>query len=401
MPSKPFEIAVLSDASWPIPPGAGVGVARLLSTAWTRAGVALETAAVTGRVWIAGGWQAELTVQGEARAESAGFELGHHLLCRLAEFGAKQAGGELGEPVLRSFDDLATHSPAALLHYLAGLGSEGAAAQREWRRAFELDPQMAAPRTALAAALLSSGQAEAAAGLLAGISLSDGFAAADLGLGLWAAGEQALSFELLQAAVKANPQNALALAALAAQLARRASGGEDAEQHEALDEAQLLATQATQMAGDDYRTWAALADVHRARGDFSQAGFFYGLALRLAPDAPALLKDAGANWLQARQAKQALPLIERALQAAPDDAENLGNLAFAHLLLGDPQAALVAARRAAKLGPNHARLRILHGDLALRAGKREEAFEAWARAAELDPGLTINPEGGNLGLEAE
>ncbi|HEY8055497.1 MAG TPA: hypothetical protein VIE13_06260, partial [Terriglobales bacterium] len=61
----------------------------------------------------------------------------------------------------------------------------------------------------------------------------------------------------------------------------------------------------------------------------------------------------------------------------------------------------VAARRAAKLGPNHARLRILHGDLALRAGKREEAFEAWARAAELDPGLTINPEGGNLGLEAE
>jgi tetratricopeptide (TPR) repeat protein len=375
-------------------------VARLLTTAWTRAGVE-PAAAASGRLWMAGGWRAELSLGGERREETAAFERGHHLLCRLAEFGARQAGGELGEPVLRSFDDLATPSPAALLHYLAGLGQDGEAARREWRRAFELDPHMAAPRTGLAALLLQAGEAEAAAGLLAGVSLSDGFAAAELGLGLWAAGEMALSFELLQAAVKANPQNALALAALAAQLARRAPGGEEAEQHEALDEAQLLATQATQLAGDDYRTWAALADVHRARGDFSQAGFFYGLALRLAPEAPALLKDAGANWLQARDVKQALPLIERAIAAAPQDAENLGNLAFARLLLGDAGAALEAARRAAKLGPNHARLRILHGDLALRAGRREEALEAWARAAELEPGITINPEGGNLGVEAE
>lgn len=361
----------------------------------------METMAVAGRLWIAGGWRAELSVNGAARTEEADFERGHHLLCRMAEFGAQQAGRELGEPVLRSFDDLATHSPAALLHCLSGLGQEGEAAGREWRRAFELDPRMAAPRSGLAAMLLQQGQAEAAAGLLAGVGLSDGFAAAELGLGLWAAGEVALSFELLQAAVKANPQNGLALAALAAQLARRAGGGEPDEQHEALDEAQLLATQATQLAGDDYRTWAALADVHRARGDFSQAGFFYGFALRLAPEAPALLKDAGANWLQARQAKQALPLIKQAIAAAPQDAENLGNLAFAHILLGDPQAALEAARRAAKLGPHHARLRILHGDLALRAGKKAEALEAWARAAELEPGITINPEGGNLGLEAE
>ncbi|HVA64142.1 MAG TPA: hypothetical protein VNF74_10490 [Terriglobales bacterium] len=65
---------------------------------------------------------------------------------------------------------------------------------------------------------------------------------------------------------------------------------------------------------------------------------------------------------------------------------------------GLPAAALAAARRAAELAPNDARLLILHGDLALHAGLREEALAAWARAAEIDPGITINPEGGNIGL---
>ncbi|MGH9474791.1 MAG: tetratricopeptide repeat protein [Terriglobales bacterium] len=398
-----FEITVLTEPPWPVPAGAGAGLTLLLREALQRAGGDVAQGEAGGQLWVSDRWQAEIVAGGARCAEEAPFERGHHLLARMAEAAARAAGGELPRPVLSSFEDLATRSPLALLHYLAGRAAQGAERMRQWRRAFELDPALAAVRAGLAGELLQASNPQAAAALLAGGGLQDGFAAAALGLGLWAAGENEVSFELLQSAVRTNPEHALALAALASLLARRAqsaaSGGSEAGR-EAWDEALLLATQATQLASDDFRTWAALAEVHRAGGDCEQAGFYYGFALRLEPAAPTVLKDASACWLQARQPQQALPLIERARAAAPGDAENAGNLAFAHLLLGDTPAALAAARQAAALGPGDARLHILHGEVALKAGRREEALGAWARAAELEPGVVINPEGGNLGLEA-
>ncbi|TAN20908.1 MAG: hypothetical protein EPN33_14070 [Acidobacteria bacterium] len=391
MTTTDFAVTVVADGAWAIPEGAGAGLARLITEALERTGLTAP-ASLGGQLWISDRWQAEIAVNGERKAEEAPFALAHHLLARLAEFAAHQLGAELSQPVLRSFEDLATPSPAALLHFLAG----------NLRRAFELDPSMVAIRTALARELLGQNKADAAAALLGGLVVHDGFAGADLGIGLWAAGEIQVSFELLQAAVKSNPENGLALAALSSLLLRRLehaglAQGEGA--HEGWDEALLLATEATQKASDDFRTWAALADVHRAGGDFDQAAFFYGFALRLEPEAARVLKDASACWLQARQPERALPLIERARAAAPADAENAGNLAFARLLLGDAPAALAAAREAAELGPRNARLHVLHGELALKAGEREEALDAWARAAALEPGFVINPEGGNLGLE--
>ncbi|MGH9480343.1 MAG: hypothetical protein ACRD1A_14015, partial [Terriglobales bacterium] len=50
----------------------------------------------------------------------------------------------------------------------------------------------------------------------------------------------------------------------------------------------------------------------------------------------------------------------------------------------------------AQLRPQDARLRVLEGDLALAAGEREAALDAWAHATELDPSVTLNPAGGNL-----
>lgn len=391
-----FEITALTEPPLPIPAGAGAGLALVLAEAVERAGGG--EGAAGGQLWIGDRWQAELIVGGGREAEEAPFERGHHLLARLTERAARAGGGELPRPVLASFDDLATPAPLALLHYLAGRATAGVERRRLWRRAFELDPGLRAVRSGLAAELLAEAQPQAAAALLAGVALQDGYAAAELGLGLWAAGETEVSFELLQAAVRAHPEHALAMAALATLLARRASGDES---RQAWDEALLLATQATQLASDDFRTWAALAGVHRAGGDCEQAAFYYNFALRLEPSAPTVLKDASACWLEARQPQQALPLIERARAAAPEDAENAGNLAFAHLLLGDAPSALEAAREAAALGPGDARFHILHGEMALQAGRREEALDAWARAAALEPGVVINPAGGNLGLEVE
>ncbi|MGH9519261.1 MAG: hypothetical protein ACRD2D_06405, partial [Terriglobales bacterium] len=243
----------------------------------------------------------------------------------------------------------------------AGWGAEGDIRSQRWRRGFELDPNCVALRTALARQLAEHGQIDTAAVLIADYTVQDAQAAAALGLTFWANGSDAhwpLAQRLLQQAVAADRQNALAAAALAALLARQsatAGAAPDASAHERLDEALLLATQATQLASDDYRTWAALADVHRAGGDYRQAGFYYGFALRLEPAAPTVLKDAGANWLLAGEPRQALPLIEQALAVAPEDAENFGNLTLVRDALGEGAAALEAARQARQLQPDDPR----------------------------------------------
>lgn len=373
MPSE-FRIETIGEG-WPeIPAEAGAGLAALLDSTLRQARIAIPAEGLRGHLWIADRWQAEILVAGERRAEEASFALGHHLLFRLAEFAAVRLGGALPEAVARGFEDLRTTSPAALLAYVAGLGGAGARRAALWRRAFELDPNLTAARTALARDALARGETEAAAGLVAGLEVHDAAAAAELGLGLWAAAsdpaEAHTARELLQQAVRAQPDDALAAAALAALLARQAAGGAAPE---ALDEALLLATHATQLASDDYRSWAALADVHRAAGDYRQAGFYYGFALRLEPQAPHLLKDAAANWLFAREPRQALPLIQRGLEAAPGDADHFGNLALAHDLMGETEAAAAAARRALELRPGDARIQQLCAEIEARRANPQES----------------------------
>lgn len=386
---------LIDGGGWPVATEAAIGLARRISSALERSGLEQSSPSFGGALWAGDGWRAELNLGSTRKEFDAPFDLGHHLLARLAEAAAASFGGNLSDSALRSFDDWATPSPGALLAALAGLGAGEGPSRQHWQRAFELDPSMVAPRLALAQTALATGNPASASMLLAGLRPRDEAAAAELGLALWAAGDAQVARGLLEVAAAAQPPDPVAMAGLAALLARQAVGDQS---HDLLDEALLLATQASQHASDDYRAWSALADVHRARGDFAQAGFFYGFALRLAPDSPVVLKDAAAAWLLAHEPARALPLIERALVAAPADGENFGNLAFARDALGEPAAALAAARQAAALNPANPRLRILHGDLALKAGDRDEALDAWARAAELEPGIFINTEGGNIAV---
>lgn len=352
----PIDIQIQAlGAGWPeLPPEAGAGLAQLLETL-------VPAAAARIQLWLSDRWQAEIESAGERKSDEADFAQGHHLLYRLAEFAARRANAELPATAAGQFEDMRTASPAALLFLLAGWGADDALRTQRWRRGFELDPQCVALRTALARQLVQRGEIETAINLIADYPPQDAVAASSLGLAFWAEGSDTiwpLAQRLLQQAVAADRQNALAAAALAALLARQsatAGAAPDAGAHDRLDEALLLATQATQLASDDYRTWAALADVHRAGGDYRQAGFYYGFALRLEPAAPTVLKDAGANWLLAGEPRQALPLIEQALAVAPEDAENFGNLTLAHDALGDGAAALAAARQARQLKPDDPR----------------------------------------------
>ena len=282
---------------------------------------------------------------------------GHHLLYLLLEAAAKACGREAPAPLTRSFEDLRSRSFAALLWYIASFTPDNSDPQRAQVRALELDFFLAAARAAVALELLSGHRPATVLKLLEGIPLLDNEAARELGLALWTeAGrlgepEQDAfirrAVELLGSAIHADEDDGLAHAALAAILARQGAGAE----------ALPLAARATNLAPNDYRSWAALGDAHRAQGEHDQAVFYYQMALRLQPTAATVLKDAAASLLLANHPDRAIPLIEQAIAAHPDDPENHANLALARRALGEAQAALAAAQHAAALGQADPRLR--------------------------------------------
>ena len=389
-----------------LPAAAGRGLAHLLADeiqlcGWPEVEVRVADGALTGAEDVVIGgtfWassrhlQCELQLSGGVRdgvfRHSVDAREGFHLLSKMLDFIAARLDASVPGRVTAGFEDYRTASPAALLAYWAALEAPWEAARRLLVRAYELDPRFPAVPVTLALDAVQRGDSEAAARLLAGVPVGHSNWARDLGTGLWAAGEPAVAAELLAAAIRNDADDGLAHAALAALLARR---GES-------EEALYLATRASQLEPDDYRVWSALGDVYRTRGDFEQACFYYGFALRLEASAPALLKDAAACWILARQPERALPLLQRAIAAAPTDPDNHGNLAFAHNLLGESREALEAARVAVGMDGSRAPLWVLRGDLAWKVGLVEEARAAWGQATTLDPSLQLNPQGGNIGV---
>lgn len=282
---------------------------------------------------------------------------GHHLLYLLLEAAAKALGREVPAPVTRGFEDLRSRSFAALVWFMASFTPDNSDPQRAQVRALELDFFLVAARSAVALELLSAHRPGTVLKLLEGIPILDSDAARELGLALWTEAARLpeseqepyvrRAIELLGAAIHADGDDGLAHAALAALLARQGAG----------EEALPLAARATNLAPNDFRAWAALGDAHRCQGQHDQAVFYYQMALRLQPTAASVLKDAAASLLMAQQPDRAIPLIEQAIAAHPEDPENHANLALARRALGEAQAALTAARHAADLGQSDPRLR--------------------------------------------
>lgn len=345
-----------------VPEGAAAGLAALFTDWLGRLGGGAPMAADALRfslaLWLGAQWIGELRLDADAPIRQTGeANTANHLLFRLLEAAAQSRGLAVPTALAHAFDDLRAGTPLALLTYFSALGQTGERRRRALIRAFELDPGFVAPRLALAEERLAAGDGAAAAALLAGVTVNDPERARELGLACWEHGEAGLAAELLGVAVSRNPDDGLAHAALAALLARQG----------AAQEALLLAARATSLIADDYRSWSALGDAHRALGDPRQAAFYYNAALRLAPEAPHLLKDAAASHIAAQRPREALVLIERALALAPDDPENHAQLALARRDLGDYAGALAAAGRAQALAPADLRFAELAGEIAKAA----------------------------------
>lgn len=109
----------------------------------------------------------------------------------------------------------------------------------------------------------------------------------------------------------------------------------------------------------------------------------------VAPEAQAaatpedLIRDA--NKLLARDPGEAQRMFEAAIALAPKNPHAHAGLGQALLALDQPAAAQAALEDAIRLRPKRALYRVLLGDVLKRAGKLDEAREAWTKAHELDP----------------
>ena len=120
-------------------------------------------------------------------------------------------------------------------------------------------------------------------------------------------------------------------------------------------------------------------------------------ALQLAPDQPFVLNYLGYYWADHDQhLTRARQMIERAVEARPNDGNLVDSLGWVELRQGDVKGAVRELERAAEMSPEDSTINGHLGDAYWAAGWRLEAEYQWRRA------LTLNPEPDDAArLEAE
>jgi tetratricopeptide (TPR) repeat protein len=88
-----------------------------------------------------------------------------------------------------------------------------------------------------------------------------------------------------------------------------------------------------------------------------------------------------------KQGKNASPMLQRAIQLAPNDPEAYFYLGSALQIGGDVQGALLCYQRATQLHPGYTEAMVETGDALQQLGRLEEAAVAYRRSLELEPEL--------------
>lgn len=270
----------------------------------------------------------------------------------------------------------------------------------------EANPQSAAPKRALAAALAQRGRFEEAAVVLAEVlrrdPADDRAAAALLGLARLFSGAPPIVGRLSQAIVRDNPDNPGALWVLGELL---------------LDGSQLgLARQSLGEAWEQgKKQWLvalALGRLAAVQADPDEAVDWLKQAEAVAPDTASAKLVLARVYLAAQDAARAVALARAAVEAAPTDPEARSVLGAALLASGRPQEAAGALERALELGggpdPEEVlvpaagaqRARWLLGRAKAELGSFEEARDLLEDAATRNWGPIPPPPGVNVDLAA-
>ncbi|MEZ5435986.1 MAG: tetratricopeptide repeat protein [Pseudomonadales bacterium] len=122
-----------------------------------------------------------------------------------------------------------------------------------------------------------------------------------------------------------------------------------------------------------------------ARQQLAEATPLLNLALKIAPEHPAVIAAVGGLYLLARQFEQARDWLQKAVTLQPDDAANRINLAQALTLLGSHEDAIAHLQAALLLDSQNAKLHFALGRALMEIGKIAEAIVHFEQAIALNP----------------
>lgn len=121
-------------------------------------------------------------------------------------------------------------------------------------------------------------------------------------------------------------------------------------------------------------------------GKWSDAERDLKTALKLSSDHPLVLNYLGYSWIeQGAHLKEALAMIEKAVELRPTDGFIVDSLGWAHYRLGDYARAVQVLQRAVELEPDDSTINDHLGDAFWKVGRKIEARFQWSHALEMKP----------------
>jgi Flp pilus assembly protein TadD len=149
-------------------------------------------------------------------------------------------------------------------------------------------------------------------------------------------------------------------------------------------EAELVMQKAVKLAPDNIQTRIAYGSILGQLNKRVEAEAEYREVLRLDPNNARALNNLGYSMVE-RNVKldEALAIIQKAVDAAPDNSSFLDSLGWAYFKLGRFEEAERYINRALEGSYKSAAIYEHLGDVYVKQGKRELAVEAWKKALEL------------------
>ncbi len=132
----------------------------------------------------------------------------------------------------------------------------------------------------------------------------------------------------------------------------------------------------------DWRFYYVRGIAYERASEWPKAEADFLKALELNPDQPAVLNYLGYSWIdQDMNLEPALEMIEKAVEAQPQDGYIVDSLGWAFYKLGRIDEAVTTLEQAVLLRPNDAEINDHLGDAYWKAGRLYEARYAWRAAS--------------------
>ena len=137
----------------------------------------------------------------------------------------------------------------------------------------------------------------------------------------------------------------------------------------------------------DWRLYFLRASAYEESGDWPKAEADLQTALKVRPDEPELLNFLGYAWIdRGEHLKEALGMVQKAVDANPQSGAMIDSLGWGYYRLGDYKTAVARLEEAVGLEPADPDVNNHLGDAYWRVGRRIEAQFQWRRVLTLDPG---------------